>query len=242
MKGAIIMTGRVRKICLLVTGLVICGIGIHIYFLRYYYYNKYNIHAQRAMMRYLVREYDQEFELISTEFKKKEHKTGGARYEYIWTFVLQDSSGRQFETYLKTYGTSGRAGDFYESDYSTSITDTYAQVLIEERLGDKYDLQRRRVSKVGLSTGIDYLFYCTEDNPIDGTKDNLLEIVEVLTEIYFIETEFNWEAYLTYSVHNLRPEGEDFKYDCEEVTKELQERGEEITYETVYNYFLQRLM
>ncbi len=231
------MKGRKRMFLLIAISIVIgfaacCGA---IYFLlqKYYFFNEHNIHAQRAAWESLNAVYQQEFELLSTEFETKEVKAG-VKYIYMWTFTFQDSQGRQFYSYLCLYGGSEKGeGLFYAPDYSTYVDDTYAQLCIEERLGDKFDLYKYRQEKAScFPNGDDYIFIYT--------KDNAEEIAEILTEIYFEEMEFSSCSCLLCLVNN--EEGEElFSYHGSSITRKLQEQDKEITKETVYTYILQEI-
>jgi len=134
----------------------------------------------------LNRRYHQEFELLSTEFETREVETGGEKYVHMWAFVLHDNQERQFYAYVRLYGLVEKGdGNFHAPDYFSYIDDTYGQLCIKERLGNKFDLYQYRQEKgkrPGDSEWEDYIFICT--------KNNAAEIAELLTEIYFKETEF----------------------------------------------------
>lgn len=215
--------------------MVACCSGIYFFLLRYYFYNKYNIHAKRAVLNSL-NIYNQEFELLSIDFETKELKTGHSKYVHLWTFVLQDSQGRQFYAYEYGYGLIEKGdGDFVATDYYYYTDDTYGQLCIEERLDDKYDLSQYRQekgSRLDSPYWDDYIFVCT--------KENADEIAELLTEIYFKETEFSNGGCLRCSVNN--EQGETlFSYHWWNITRELQEQNIKITEQTVYAYILQEL-
>ena len=75
------LKSRKRKHLLTVTFILIglaasCG-AMYIYLLRYFFYNKYNVHAQRAALDRLNAVYHQEFELLSIEFETTEVRIGG---------------------------------------------------------------------------------------------------------------------------------------------------------------------
>lgn len=231
------MKGR-KKIILavIIIGIVICCSGIGFFLLRYFFYNKYNIYAQRAVLDRLSERYHQEFELLSTEFETREVETGGARYVHMWTFVLQDGQGRQFNAYVRVYGLVEKwDGNPYISDYSNYIDDTYGQLCIEERLGNQFDLQKYRQekgSRLDNPRWEDYLFVCT--------KDNAAETADLLTKMYFQEKEFSDGGCLKCSVNN--EEGETlFSYYWWDITRKLQKQGEEITERAVSEYILQEL-
>lgn len=210
-----------------------CG-AIYFCLSRYFFYNKYNVHAQRAAVDRLNGRYQQEFELLSTEFETKEVRIGGAKYVHMWTYAFQDSQGRQFNTYVRLYGVvEKRDGNSHAPDYFTYVDDTYGQLCIEERLGDKFDLYKYRQEKVSrFPNREDYIFICT--------KDNAEEIAEILTEIYFEEMEFGNYSCLLCLVNN--EEGEElFSYSRSSITRKLQEQNKEITKETVYTYILREI-
>ncbi len=130
------LKSRRKKLVLIVVGIAICFGGIVFFLFRNFFYNKYNVHARRAVLETLSERYDQEFELLSTEFETKETETGGARYVHIWTYQLPDEQGRQFDAYVRCYGLVERGdGNFLASDYFNYIDDTYGQLCIEERTG-----------------------------------------------------------------------------------------------------------
>lgn len=119
---------KIKIIISVIMGLAVCCGGIYVLLTRFYFYNKYNIHARRAALERLNYRYNQEFELLSTEFETKETKEGGAAYVHIWTYEFQDNEGRRFFVYVWGYGLVEKGdGDFYASDYGTYIDDTYRQ-------------------------------------------------------------------------------------------------------------------
>ncbi len=215
-------------------GLVVsCG-AMYMCLLRYFFFNKYNVHAQRAALNRLNVKYHQEFELLSTEFETRKTEIGGASYVHVWTYAFQDGQGRQFYTYVRLYGEYEKGdGLFYEQDYFTYVNDTYGQLCLEERLGDKYDLYKYRQDKVSRFPEVmDYIFIYT--------KDNAEEIAEMLTEIYFAETEFSNKGCLQCRVNN--EEGEKlFMYYWSDITRNLQEQNKENKKEAVYAYILQEI-
>lgn len=127
------MKGRKKiMILILVIGVVVCFSGIYFFLSRYFFYNKNNIYAQRAVLDQLSKRYHQEFELLSTEFETKEVEIGGAAYVHTWTFIVQDEQGKQFNAYVRLYGLVEKGdGNFNSLDYSTYVDDTYGQVLQE---------------------------------------------------------------------------------------------------------------
>ncbi len=221
-------------IIIIIIALAACCGAIYFCLLRYFFYNKYNVYAQRAAVDRLNGIYQQEFELLSTEFETKEVRIGGAKYVHMWTYAFQDSQGRQFYTYVRLYGVIEKGdGNSHAPDYFTYVDDTYGQLCIEERLGDKFDLYKYRQEKAScFPNGDDYIFIYT--------KDNAEEIAEILTEIYFEEMEFSNYGCLLCVVNN--EEGEElFSYSRWSITRKLQEQDKEITKETVYTYILQEI-
>ena len=104
------MKDKKRKHLLTVTYILIglavsCG-AMYMCLLRYFLFNKYNVHAQRAALGRLNGKYHQEYELLSTEFETTEVRIGGASYVHMWTYIFQDSRGRQFYAYVRLYGLS----------------------------------------------------------------------------------------------------------------------------------------
>ena len=231
------MKSRKRKHLLTVTFILIglavsCG-AMYICLLKYFFFNKYNVYARRAAFDSMSARYSQKFELLFTEFETKEIRAG-VEYIYKWTFTFQDSEGRQFYTFVWLYGGRERGeGMFYAPDYYSYIDDTYGQLCIEEKLGDKYDLYKYRQDKVSrFPDGEDYIFICT--------KDNTEEIAEMLTEIYFAETEFSDNSCLYCRVNDEHGE-KLFSYFWSSVTRNLQKQNKEIKKETVYAYILQEI-
>ena len=140
------------------------------------------------------------------------------------------------EAYARSYGLIEKGdGNSHASDYFSYIDDTYGQLYIEEELGNKFDLYQYRQekgSRLDDPEWEDYIFICT--------KNNVAEIAELLTEIYFKETEFSNGGCLKCLVNN--EEGEMlFSYYWWDITRELQKQDKEITEQTVYAYILQEL-
>lgn len=121
------MKGR-KKMVLMMIEVLLCCCGSYIYLLKYFFYNKYNIHAQRAALEKLEKMYDQDFELLSTEFETKEEMVGGAKYKHTWKFLFQDEQKRQFYVYVNMYGLVKTGdGNFHAPDYFSYVSDTYGQ-------------------------------------------------------------------------------------------------------------------
>lgn len=220
-----------KRIFWVSAGMVFVLGGIQLLLLRYFYFSRYNIHAQRVAEKCLSRQYNQEFELIETEFETQ--KAGESEYIRKWIYTMQDSMGRQF--FVCTggyYGTS--MGAFYHPDYYNSASDTYCQVRIEEYLEKEYGLSRYRIDTTDVfpENSADYIFVCTEEN-----EDN---IAEILTRIYFTETEFSYDGCLYCLVKN--QDGEMiYSYRRSLVKKELQDKDTEITEKSIYDHFLQQI-
>ena len=214
--------------------LLMCGYAICYYLTRYFFYNKHNIHAQRAIINSLENKYDGTFNLLSTEFETREEKIGGAKYVHIWTFIFEDDTGKRFSAYLWGYGlVKSGDGNFHSADYSTYYTDDYGQLFIEERLGNTFDLQKYRCVKNSQQlTKEDYVFVCSEHN--EG------EIANILTQMYFEEIKAHKCGGLLCLVYN-DIDNLIFKYTHENITLEMQDSGEEITEETVYAYIFKML-
>lgn len=228
------MKGKGKVIFLIIVGLLICCCGIYIFLLRYFFYNKYNIYAQRATLDRLHEMYNQEFGLLSIQFETKKTMTGGAKYIHIWTFTLEDNQGKQFHAYVNEYGVIKKGdGNFNALDYFNYIGDTYGQICIEERLDDEFALHQYRQKKESeLFEQKDYIFVCT--------RNNAAKIAEVLTNMYFKETEFSSGGCLKCLVCNEEEENL-FSYYWWSITRKLQEQNKEITEQTVYTYILQEL-
>lgn len=223
-------------IFLLIFGLVVCCGGIYVFLQKYYFFNEYNVYEKRVVSDRLNELYSQEFELLSIEFETIKVEKEGAKYIHMWTFTFLDSQGRQFYVYdrISGLGKNGE-GAFYHPDYYNGdyIDDTYGQLCVEERLGDKFNLQQCRQEKGNvLPYQADYIFVCT--------KDNADEIAEILTKMYFEETEFSSGGCLRCLVNNEMGE-EMFSYHWWSITKKLQNENKKITEQTVYAYILQEL-
>ena len=229
------MKGRNKKFFLMILGILICCAGIYVLLSKYYFFNKYNVYERRQVLNYLNRMYNQEFELLSIEFKTTEVDTKGARYIHMWTFTFQDDQGREFYAYDRMYGLNENEGAFYHPDYYSNdyIDDTYAQLCVEESLGDNRSLYKYRQKKGDIVPyQNDYIFICT--------KDNANEIAEILTEIYFAEDEFSNGGCLRCMVNS--EEGKElFSYHWWTITRKLQKQGEEISEQTVYAFIMQEL-
>ena len=113
--GTSLKRKKKMTVAIIMIGIILCFGGIYVFLLRYFFYNKYNLYAQRAMLDSLNKKYNQEFELLSTEFETKEKLTASAGYVHIWTFSLQDRQGRQFHAYVRLYGLVEKGdGNFHE--------------------------------------------------------------------------------------------------------------------------------
>ena len=222
-------------IMIVIFGIIICCSGIFVFLLRYFFFNKYNIHAQREVLDSLNRMYNQEFEIISKEFETKEVEIGG--YVHLWTYTLRDDQGRQFNAYGRWYSSVEKGdGNPYAVEYYGFSENTYGQLCIEERLGGKFDLDQYRQEKGSRlnddSKWEDYIFICTENNTA--------EIAELLKDMYFEETEFSNGGCLKCLVNNEKGETL-FSYYWWEITREFQKKNKKITEETVYTYILEKL-
>lgn len=237
------MIGKQKTIFLIAFGLAVlscCGV-IYILLQRYYFFNEKNVYVQREVLERLDYLYPQEYELLSIEFETIKADTGGTSCMHMWTFTFRDSQGRQFYVYDRISGSGSSAEDlgldgafdhpdYYNKDY---IDDTYGQLCMEEILGDKFNLQQYRQEKGNvLPFQPDYIFVYTEDNAD--------EIAEILTKMYFAETEFSNGSCLRCLVNNEKGE-EIFTYYRGTVTNKLQNQGIEITEQTIYEHFLRKL-
>ncbi len=223
-------------ILIIIAGIVICCGGIWLFLSRYFFYEKYNVHAQKAVMDTLSERYHQEFELLSTKFETKEVETEGAGYVHMWTYALQDEQGRSFRAYERLYGLVEKGdGNFHASDYFNYIDDTYGQLCIEESFGDQFDMSSYRQEKgnrLDEPEWEDYLFTCE--------KDHADETAKLLTEFYFKETELWEDGCLKCLVKDEAGEPL-FSYYWWDITRALQKQEKEITDQTVYAYILQEL-
>lgn len=222
-------------ICISMLLLLICGYMVYYCLTRYFFYNKHNVYAQRAIIKSLEYKYDGTFNLLSTEFETREEKIGGAKYVHIWTFTFEDDTGKEFSAYLWGYGlVKNGDGNSHAADYSAYYTDTYGQLCIEERLGDKFDLQKYRCVKNSQQLKKeDYVFVCSEHNEE--------EIANILTQMYFEEIKAHTSGGLLCLVYDNK-DNAIFRYTHKNITLEMQDSGEEITEETVYAYILNNIL
>lgn len=229
------MKGR-KVIFGVIVGVVFVLCGTHLFLLKYFYYNRYNVYARKVVLNDLKSRYNQEFELMSTKFETERVRfPDSSGYVQRWIFVLRDEEGRMFHAYLAKYAPHKIGyGDYAIENYYGKSGDTYGQIRIEEYLGDKYNLSSYREDKaVGFpDKKKDYLFVCREDN-----KE---QIADILTSIYFSETEISDQGCLECVVTD-EDEKELFCYWRKSVTKEMQDNNKEITEDTIYDYFLRQI-
>ena len=94
------MKYKKRKHILTVTyifiGLAVsCG-AMYMCLLRYFLFNKYNVHAQRAALGRLNGKYHQEFELLSTEFETTEVRIGVQAMSICGHMYFRTAGGGNF--------------------------------------------------------------------------------------------------------------------------------------------------
>lgn len=174
-----------KKIIISFLSVFILGIIIlYIISLRYYSFNKYNIHARNAVLEKLDVKYHTEFKIDSVSYEMVERQIGGAKYIHIWMYHLRDDEGREFDAYLWMYGLRGKGdGCSHAEDYFTYFSDTYGQVRIEECLVGKYELKQYRCNKDINNLEIeDYHFVCD--------KENEEAISAIITDVLFEELAF----------------------------------------------------
>ena len=208
--------------------------GACVYRLKFYCFNKQNVYAQKSIIRLFENIYHQKFYLISTEFETRENTTYESvydKYTYIWTFEMQDDSGRQFTAYLWRNGSSKSRGSSIREEYEyMNVASDYGQILVEEFLKNDLNLYKYRQQKNNtLLDGKEYIFIYPEDN--------LSEIAEMLTKIYFAEKEISKYGCVRCAVINDKGQ-EIYTYTYLSIAKEVGESSEE----TVYNYIMQKLM
>ncbi len=223
-----------RRRWLIIAGvLIVLCIMFYILLLRYFYFNKYNIHAPKAIIWRLNNVYGQEFVLDTINFQVRENTEEGPSYVYTWTFTLHDEEGTEFHAYLWLFGSHQYGeGMSYELDYGAAkMSDDYGQLVIEKRLGEQIDFdQYRRLKSTENPDEPDYLFVYKENNA--------QEIAEILTKIYFEEQQYTQGVGLRCKVTD--EEGEElYSYTCWDVANHLED--EEITEETVYKYIYQEI-
>ena len=224
-----------RRRWLIIAGvLIVLCIMFYILLLRYFYFNKYNIHAPKAIIWRLNNVYGQEFVLDTISYQVRENTEEGPSYVYTWTFTLHDEVGTEFHAYLWLFGSHQYGeGMSYELDYGAAkMSDDYGQLVIEKRLGEQIDFdQYRRLKSTENPDEPDYLFVYKENNA--------QEIAEILTKIYFEEQQYTQGVGLRCKVTD--EEGEElYFYTCWDVANHLED--EEITEETVYKYILQEII
>ena len=221
----------------IIFGIIVCalfwGSAIYFYLSRYYFFNRHNIYAQRAVVDILERRYDQEFDLLEIKFQRWSDPSKEGRMINRWTFLLSDNEGRLCYSYLWMYGVGPVAGNPVEIEYHMRITDSYEQLRVEEYLEDEFCLsQYRQQIPDKYEDWVDYVFIYTENN-----SD---EIAEILTKVYFTEPEYSRYGRLKCRVSN--EDGEEvFWYDRIKIRDKLQNEGIEITQETIYEYIIQEL-
>lgn len=130
-------------------------------------------------------DYDQEFVLDSISFQTRKNNKEGPSYVYTWTFTLYDEEGTKFHAYLWLFGSHQYGeGMSHELDYCAAyMSNDYGQLVIEKHLGEQLDFaQYRRLKSSENPDEPDYLFVYKENN--------VEEIANILTEIYFEEKEY----------------------------------------------------
>ncbi len=214
--------------------LLLCFVGLRV---RFYYFNKYNLYAQRAIMNSLNNKYGQEFKLLSTEFETRENEGDGAPYIHIWTYTFEDEYGRIFNAYLWAYGVIGKgAGNSHSPDYGSYRSDNYCQLRIDECMGKEFELQNYLQEKSNENPGVDdYVFVCRDGNEED--------IARVLMNMYFTESTFCQTGCLQCSVNdeNGEPIFEYSKYTVDRALAKKDVDVANVSEEIISDYILQQL-
>lgn len=170
-KSTVLGKGRKIWISTLIPACIVCMAfiaGPHRYLLKYYYFNKHNVDAREAALNDVNRKYNQEFELIATDFEREKYghrEWFGAEsvydraiYRQRWIFTMQDSEGRQFYTYLVRGSAFWIDGDemfFFRGKSvaddlkkeSKEITETYVYEYILQKLEDALKLSGKGIQK-----------------------------------------------------------------------------------------------
>ncbi len=224
MKRGVIIVTIISVIFLIVA-------GFHIWTLRYYRYNKYNVYAKNAVMEMLSVKYQTRFKILSVDYEMIEKRVGGARFIHIWTYHLCDEEGREFDAFKCGYGVEGKGdGCLYADDYYNYRTDTYGQIRIEECLNEKYDLTRFRCSKdISNQETDDYHFICT--------GENAEMIADMITDIVFEEITFCSEGGIICSVSD-ESGNEILSISQGEIKSIFKKESLEMTYDNVQNYIM----
>lgn len=213
--------------------LILSGI-VFVFLIRHFYFNKYNIYAPKAIMWRLNSDYDQEFVLDSISFQTRKNNKEGPSYVYTWTFTLYDEEGTKFHAYLWLFGSHQYGeGMSHELDYCAAyMSNDYGQLVIEKHLGEQLDFaQYRRLKSSENPDEPDYLFVYKENN--------VEEIANILTEIYFEEKEYVQGVGLRCKVTDKKGK-ELYSYTCWDITTNV--KDEDITTENVYNYILNEII
>lgn len=226
-----------NKIWIIILVLCIFIGGIYFMRLRYYYYNKYNVYAKRAILEMLNYRYDEEFKLISTEFETRENEDKSASYIHVWTYTFEDGNGRRFNAYLWGYGVVEKGdGNSHADDYGTYKSDSYGQLLIEECMGKEFELYNYKREKNKECPDVeDYLFICKDDEEVN--------IAEILTQMFFKEETFSENGCLECLVKDENGKTI-FVYSKNAIKRDLQKKNVDvtnITEETIRSYILHQL-
>lgn len=219
-----------------ILGFILICTPIYYLVTRYYLYGPHNVYAKQAALHRIEVLYGQDCDLISTDYRiyTAEMESGAARI-YEWTYTCRDEAGRTFEVYVKGAGSSNHilAGNTNASDYTTYVSDTYAQLRIEEYFGDTYDLSEYRQDKGGgLLAPRDYEFVYMNENAED--------IAEILSDMYFAETEFSQEGTLSCIVYD-EEKNEVFDYSHRRLRDALQHETMDITEQSVKAYIVREI-
>ncbi len=227
------MRGKKRFWVMLI--LIVTLLGGFIYSqLRYYFFNKYNVHAKKGVMKMLNYRYDETFHLISADYMVCENVSGKTKYIYLWRYTFKDDNGRVFYAHLWRYGFSKIDGQYFEQDYyAAARSETYGQLRIEECMPQEYELHKYRQDKnYGASSVQDYLFVCKSGNEE--------YIAEILTQIFFKEATFSPNGCLRCLVEDENGK-ELYVYWRNTIKGDLKKQGVEITEEAVQEYILEQL-
>ena len=198
---------------------------------RYYYFNKYNVHARKAMTDILSIKYNEKMTLRSVQYEViKTEINAKPRYIYVWDFEYADENERLFHAYLWLYGYKEKDGMYYEDDYYNYSSDTYGQLRMEESFDGGYDLAQYRYNKdIFHLDEKDYCFIC------NGT--NCEEIAKTITDIIFEELTFCPKGGLCCVVEDTDG-GEITCLYQHKIKMALRKQNLEMTYDNVQDYIM----
>lgn len=207
--------------------------GIFYLGLRYFYYSEYNVHAKKAVIDELGERYQEEFKLLDTEYAVYDCDnpdiTGGAKYQYIWTFTFENESGEEFKAYSWGYGLSEFGASTDPVLYGLNIWDEYSYSALEKHL-PQMDLQQyRQEVNVDCLEGSYYVIECT--------KENQETVADMLIQIFLTQKKLDNLGWIGIDIHN--EEGDViYHYGRWTVSEYFRQQELEVTEESLKQYFM----